>query len=62
MTPEDVVIIEPLLEDQGSLQVAFLVGGEGGQSTPISRSELSSILEAGGQQLAADLSAAVSAM
>lgn len=59
MTPKDVLIIEPLLVDQDRLQVAFVVGGEGGQSTPISRSELSSILEAEGQRLAADLSAKV---
>ena len=59
MTPEDVLIVEPLVEDQGRLQVAVIVGGEGGQSTPISGSELSSLLQANGQQLAADLGAVV---
>ena len=62
LTSEDVLIIEPLVEDQGRLQVSFVVGGEGGQSTLISRSVLSSLLEAKGQQLAADLSAAVCAI
>ena len=56
LSPSDVVIVEPLVEVEGGLQVAFVVGGGEGQSAPISGNEVMSVLEAQGQQLAEGLS------
>ena len=53
------VLDSPTVMD-GVLVVAFVVGGQGGQGSPISRTQMEAILQREGPNLARALSAAVS--
>ena len=55
LSPEDVVIIEPLLQTNGGLEVTFVVGGGEDQATLISGGDLISLLEVEGNSLATEL-------
>ena len=55
LSSEDVVIIEPLLETNGGLEVTFVVGGGEDQGAPISGGDLISLLEVEGNSLATEL-------
>ena len=55
LSPEDVVIIEPLLETNGGLEVTFVVGGGEDQAAPISGGDLIELLEVEGNSLATQL-------
>ena len=49
-------MIEPLQIVNDELQVTFVVGGQGGQSAPVSGNDVASLLQAKGPSLAMTLS------
>ena len=56
VSPDDVIVIEPLQIVNDELQVTFIVGGQGGQSAPVSGNDVASLLQAKGPSLAMTLS------
>ena len=56
VSPDDVIIIEPLRMVNGELLVSFVVGGQGGQSAPVSGTDVANLLEEEGPSLAMVLS------
>lgn len=59
VSPDDVIVIDPLRNVNGELLVSFVVDGEGGQSTPVSGTVLVNLLQMDGPNLATALSNAV---
>ena len=60
ISPSDVTILESPTMMNGELVVGFVVGGNGGQGSPISSTEMEAILEREGPNLARAMSVAVS--
>ena len=54
--PDDVIVIEPIRVVNGELLVSFVVGGQEGQSAPVSGTDVASLLQAEGPSLATTLS------
>ena len=63
ITPADVAVLDTPVVVDGVLMVEFVVGGHGGQSPPISGTEMAALLQRDEyrQQLARDMSVAVCA-
>ena len=57
--PSDITILDATRMEEGVLYIAFVVGGQGGQSSPLTSAEMVALLQAEGNMLATALSAAV---
>ena len=56
VSPDDVILIQPLRVVNDQLLVSFVVGGQEGQSAPVSGADVASLLQAEGPSLAMTLS------
>ena len=57
--PEDVTVLDTPTVMNGVLIVGFVVGGQGGQGSPISSAQMEAILQREGPNLARAMNAAV---
>ena len=59
VTPQDVTVLDSTAMVGNVLMVEFVIGGHGGQGSPISNTQMAEILQTEGPRLAMDMSAAV---